>query len=271
MISITFLANQLLERLYSLDWSIYGAAVILVVNFAVVCLFRFLVPCILFEVLEKLFPKFFDSKRIQEKKNSFGQKRHEIKYSLYSCISYAIILLVVEFMLHRRLANIYFEIKSMEFLIYSILCLPVVLLLHDCYFFWIHKLLHTKFFYKNVHRIHHVSSNPTIWAMQSLHPVESFMQGLFVPLVLYLLPWHPVVFFVYLNLLTYFDVVAHSGFEFRKFRYIPKWISSFVTSASFHNFHHSNPKYHYGLLTRIWDNLFESSHQKYEEMISTRS
>lgn len=256
-----------LDQLKIAEWNFQTVLLLFLANLLFVTIFRFLFPCLLVETLSRIFPAAFTKKRIQTKVPDYKQKNHEIKYSLQSCISYSIILLILESMTRFNLANIYTNIDSPWELTYTVLSIPIALLIHDFYFFWTHKLLHTKFFYLRVHRIHHFSSNPTVWAMQSLHPVEGLLQGLCVPLLFWILPWYPVVFLVYLNLLTYFDVIAHSGYEFRNFKYIPKLISSFVTSSSYHNLHHQHPNYQFGLLTRFWDKLFKSEHESYQKII----
>jgi len=259
--------TNMIEQLKSLDWNIQMVSLLMLFNILFVIIFRFLIPCLLLERLSQRFHIFFEKRRIQKKKPCHQQKIHEIKYSLLSSISYAIILLMIETMLHFNIVHIYNQIKSSQEFIYTILSVPLALLIHDFYFFWVHKLLHTRLLYLKVHRIHHFSGNPSVWAMQSLHPLESLLQGLCVPFILWILPWHPIAFLVYLNLLTYFDVIAHSGFEFRSHRHIPKCISSLITSSYYHNFHHQNPSYHLGLLTRVWDKIFHTDHHSYDDLI----
>ena len=59
------------------------------------------------------------------------------------------------------------------------------------HFYGVHRLIHSRFLYKNVHYLHHRSRNPAPWSGLSMHPVESFgyFTCVFTPL---LLTAHPV-------------------------------------------------------------------------------
>ena len=42
------------------------------------------------------------------------------------------------------------------------------------HFYSVHRLIHSRFLYKNVHYLHHRSRNPAPWSGLSMHPIESF-------------------------------------------------------------------------------------------------
>jgi lathosterol oxidase len=42
------------------------------------------------------------------------------------------------------------------------------------HFYAVHRLIHSRFLYKNVHYLHHRSRNPAPWSGLSMHPIESF-------------------------------------------------------------------------------------------------
>ena len=48
--------------------------------------------------------------------------------------------------------------------VYSILAFPLMLLVHDTYFYWTHRLMHHRLLFKTFHLIHHKSTNPSSWA-----------------------------------------------------------------------------------------------------------
>jgi lathosterol oxidase len=48
---------------------------------------------------------------------------------------------------------------------------------------WVHRLLHTKWLYRNVHKVHHQSVNPNPLSGLSMHPLESALYFSAAPLV----------------------------------------------------------------------------------------
>ena len=57
--------------------------------------------------------------------------------------------------------------------------LVAMVLIHDTYFYWCHRLLHTKPFWK-IHGIHHQAKSPTLLSSHVVHYVETFINYSFV-------------------------------------------------------------------------------------------
>src|SRR5687767_7863587 len=45
--------------------------------------------------------------------------------------------------------------------VYFVLAFPLMLLMHDAYFYWAHRLMHHPWLFKTVHLVHHKSTNPS--------------------------------------------------------------------------------------------------------------
>lgn len=117
----------------------------------------------------------------------------------------------------------------------------------DAYFYWTHRLLHTSYLYKYVHKIHHESTNPTPFAGLSMHPVESLIY-FFTPiplLVLGIIPaWLARATF---KSLIVFPLEGHCGF------------GSWSSEASYNHFlHHANFNNNYGS-SPLWDHLMRTT------------
>jgi len=59
---------------------------------------------------------------------------------------------------------------------------------HDTWFYWTHRALHDRRWFRAVHGRHHASLHPTPWAAYAFHPVEALVQAIFLPLFLLLVP-----------------------------------------------------------------------------------
>ena len=134
--------------------------------------------------------------------------------------------------------------------------------------------MHWKRVFKYVHKLHHQSTNPTVFTAFSLHPIEAVIQMAIIPIVVFTIPHHisvPSVFGTYSLIL---NVVGHIGFEF-----FPKWtarnkILKWHNTATHHNLHHTNVKANYGLYFNIWDRIMNTNSRGYvehfEELVDLR-
>ena len=74
--------------------------------------------------------------------------------------------------------------------------LAAVLVVHDTYFYWSHRLLHHPRVFAAVHHLHHRSHTPSPFSALAFHPVEAVLQGIWaVPL--FLLPIPTVVWLAF--------------------------------------------------------------------------
>ena len=137
---------------------------------------------------------------------------------------------------------------------WGLLYLPIsaflLAVLHDTYFYWMHRALHHKAIYHRFHKIHHNSLEPSPWASFSFHPIESFLNALFLPIAILILPLHPVVIIFHLTLMTISAIINHLGYEI-----YPRWSVLHFVGALHHSEHHRVFKANYGLFFTWWDRL----------------
>ena len=89
------------------------------------------------------------------------------------------------------LLRLYFDWNEYGTL-YGLAVIPLLLFAHDAYFFWVHYLMHSRRFWRvSHHRVHHQFHNVSPWSAFSVHPVEGFIELLFRPVLLMLIPLHP--------------------------------------------------------------------------------
>src|SRR5579871_5429359 len=77
--------------------------------------------------------------------------------------------------------------------LYFLLAFPVMFVIHDAYFYWMHRIIHHPRLFRVVHLEHHRSVNPSPWAAYAFGPVEAFFEALIFPIILFILPvtvWH---------------------------------------------------------------------------------
>ncbi|HYC53970.1 MAG TPA: sterol desaturase family protein [Candidatus Binatia bacterium] len=134
---------------------------------------------------------------------------------------------------------------------------------YDTWFYWQHRLLHTRWMYERFHAVHHRSTNPTPLAGFAHHPVETFLGNAFFVLLVVAVPMHPLalgaVGLVYFGL----GIVSHLGYELYPAGFARHPVLQWINTATHHNMHHTHAACNYGLLLQWWDRLLATNHPSY--------
>jgi hypothetical protein len=78
---------------------------------------------------------------------------------------------------------------------------------------WTHRLLHHRALFRGMHRVHHLSTNPTPWAPYSFNIGEAYVQAGIGPLLLYTMAMHYSAFVAFMTWQIAFNVIGHCGYE----------------------------------------------------------
>jgi lathosterol oxidase len=148
---------------------------------------------------------------------------------------------------------------------YFFLSILLMILLHDTYFYWTHRLLHWKPLFKSVHKTQHLSVNPTPFAAYAFHPVEAFMEVAIIPLVAFTIPHYGPSIAIFSIYSLSLNVIGHLGFELFPKGFASHWLFKWHNTSTHHNMHHRLVKYNYGLYFNFWDRLMKTNHPLYEE------
>ena len=144
------------------------------------------------------------------------------------------------------------------------LSIPVLMLAHDTYFYWSHRLLHHPALFRRVHRVHHLSTNPTPWTAYAFHPSESVVQAMGIVLILFVIPVHPVALLAFQTISTAINVYGHSGYELYPPTVRSHPVGRWLNTSMAHNTHHALGRHNYGLYFLIWDRLTGTLDPRYE-------
>lgn len=193
------------------------------------------------------------------------QVQKEIIMSLTTLLLFAGFIYVLLFTPLRQHTKLYNHWSDYPW-IFNLMSLPVIVFLHDTYFYWIHRFMHLPHVYQRVHRVHHESRNPTPFAAFSFHPWEAILEFAFLPLLVFLFPVHRVVLAIFGAYMLFTNVCGHLGFELVPKRLIgSRWLRWLNTSTS-HNMHHQFSHGNYGLYFNLWDQWMGTNHPRYNEM-----
>ncbi|WP_282134290.1 sterol desaturase family protein [Seonamhaeicola maritimus] len=174
---------------------------------------------------------------------------NEVKYSLLTLFIYSSGIWLFIFWLQNGYTKNYSEIN--EFGIpYLILSVLLMIVIHDAYSYWIHRLMHHKYLFKYTHLLHHKFKNPSPWCAFAFHPFESILTLGIIPLIMFLIPWHNIALMIFITIIILYDTFIHLGFNLKRLK-IFKW----QNTPKDHDVHHRNSKYNFGLYFTFWDRL----------------
>jgi sterol desaturase/sphingolipid hydroxylase (fatty acid hydroxylase superfamily) len=125
--------------------------------------------------------------------------------------------------------------------------------------------MHWKKIYPYVHKIHHKSVNPTPWAAFAFHPLEAIMEVGIVPIMVFLIPLHPLALLSWVLYQTGMNVLGHLGFELFPKGFTTGRITKWHNTSVHHNMHHKHVNCNYGLYYNFWDRIMGTNHVRYSE------
>jgi lathosterol oxidase len=189
----------------------------------------------------------------------------EFAYSMSTVVIFSLVGFGIYTAQRAGLTRIYKNIDE-HGIGYMILSFVIMLVYHDFYFYWTHRLMHHKAVFRYVHRVHHESTNPSPWAAYSFHPWEALIQAMVLPIALFTLPLHSITVFAFLVYMIVRNVIGHLGFEILPKGFTKnKWLN-WNTAITHHNMHHEHFNCNYGLYFSWWDRLMKTEHEKYHEI-----
>jgi sterol desaturase/sphingolipid hydroxylase (fatty acid hydroxylase superfamily) len=138
------------------------------------------------------------------------------------------------------------------------------LALHDTWFYWGHRILHTKLFYR-FHKPHHMTVTPTVWSNDAGSSVDTLFAHSYYALVLFVLPMPALVFLAHRLFDQVSAAVGHCGFEhFASPSARKPWP---LLCTLYHDQHHQYFVYNYANYFSFWDRFCGTIHPTYDERV----
>ena len=140
----------------------------------------------------------------------------------------------------------------------------LILLGHDAYFYWMHRVIHRPRLFRRWHRRHHRSNNPSPFTAYSFDLREAAAEvGYFAAWPLLLPePGSATLYAVLIQLLV--NTVHHSGYELMPARADGRPLLGWLTTTVHHDLHHRRAAYNFGLYLTFWDRVMGTEDPIYE-------
>lgn len=204
-------------------------------------------------------------RKIQQRFPKIKDYGREIFFSVLSIIIFSFPPLFMLYSGNIRPHTTFYKDISEHGWPYAILAFPLMLLIHDTYFYWAHRLMHHPKLFKLFHLVHHKSNNPSPWAAYAFHPLEAIVESLIFVIFLFTIPVHSshLKFFFIFSL--FYNVYGHLGFELYPNGFNSHWLGKWINTSVSHNMHHQYFKGNYGLYFTVWDRMMGTLNTNYNK------
>lgn len=168
--------------------------------------------------------------------------------AIFRCIKVGLLNQAIVSILHlgQLLVLNYFEIRASVYRVdanipspQDVLCaIAFCMILREFIYYYIHRLLHHRFFYKHVHKMHHQFTTPISLALIYTHPIEHVVSNI-IPISTPPRIWgaHVLTWWLFLAGTLVQACLAHSGYE----------LNLGIWSSNHHDLHHEHFNVNYGL------------------------
>lgn len=228
--------------------------------------FMFLRYAVIAGIATALFYGIFKKKKfhlkIQQKYPKMSKVWEEVKHSSVTALIFGFLAVIINWMTDMGWTQVYTDFSEYG-IFYAVFSFVVLAFVHDAYFYWMHYAMHKVKPLMKFHAIHHKSHNPTPWAAMAFHPVEAVTEFAIFPLVVMVMPFHPIVLVLFGLFSFVFNVIGHLGFEVFPKGTTRHPIGRWFNTSTHHNMHHKNGNANFGLYFNIWDTIMGTNHKNY--------
>jgi sterol desaturase/sphingolipid hydroxylase (fatty acid hydroxylase superfamily) len=221
-----------------------------------------LLACSVWLFFYVFFRKALHHRRISDRQLRSRQVRREILHSLRSIVIFGLVTGAVVYAALCGWTQLYENIGAYGW-VWFFASIGLMIVVHDTYFYWTHRLMHHPRLYRVLHHTHHLSTNPTPWAAYAFSAMEAFVQAGIGPLIVLTIPVHPAAFALFMVWQIVFNVFGHCGYEI-----FPRWflrspVGWVLNSPTHHALHHEKVRANFGLYFNVWDRLMGTNDPDY--------
>ncbi|MEO0344326.1 MAG: sterol desaturase family protein [Pseudomonadota bacterium] len=248
-----------MTEVFPIDWTQWDA-LSYITSRVVLRYFAFAtVAFVLFYVILKK-PLWF--RKIQQRVPQLSDFGREVAYSAVSMAIFGIMATLALYVL-QDYNNVYRAPIEGWGAVWFYVSFLWMLILHDTYFYWVHRAMHWKPLYRHIHLVHHRSTNPSPWTAYAFHPIEAVGEAGIILVIAFTLPVHIVAVIFFFVFQIAYNVYGHLGFELYPPKFHRTLLGRWVNTSVSHNQHHSRFTGNYGLYFLFWDRVMGTLREDY--------
>ena len=232
----------------------------------------YLIAGLVFFVFYVLLKKSWTYKKLQPRDAKPKDFIREILYSSTTILIFGLFIYILHHPTVAPYTTRYMEISERGWFYYFAV-FPILFFMHDTYFYFTHRAMHHPALFKWFHLVHHQSTNPSPWAAYAFHPLEAVVEQGIVFIFYFTLPIHITHLALFFLFSIVYNIYGHLGYELYPRSFATSSIGKWINTSTSHNQHHQYFKGNYGLYLLVWDRVFGTIREDYDqrfEEVTTR-
>ncbi|MBL4787572.1 MAG: sterol desaturase family protein [Kordiimonadaceae bacterium] len=209
-----------------------------------------------------VFKKPLQGRKIRTKTPKFRQMFREFYMSMLTVAVYGLIGIIIHYGMEGGVMEMYGDPEKYGWAFY-VFSFVAIVVAHDAYFYWTHRAMHSRKLIKHIHGEHHKSINPSPWTSYRFDIYEAFVNALFMPAFLLLMPLHYTVTLTFLAHMIIRNAMAHCGYELFPRSWVVHPVFSWIAHVTHHDMHHANGRSNFGFYFSFWDRVMGTEHPDY--------
>lgn len=228
---------------------------------------RYVVAAGLMTIVLFVFRRWANNRRIQDRSAKRGDYTREVLSSLRTVFVFAVTTITT--LVLREYGIIQFKLDGASLGLIAVQFV-IIVVIHDAYFYWMHRALHHKRLFRATHQHHHLSRTPTPWTAYSFATWEAVTESIFMPLFLLAVSSMGIAYagwaiFFFLWHMIFRNVMAHAGVELFPAGWVDSKWTDWVSTTTHHDLHHTEGRYNFGFYFTWWDRWMGTENPRYKE------
>ena len=209
-----------------------------------------------------LFSGALKGRRIRPRNVRKGQLQRELLTSLRTIFIFAGLGVIIWTGTKLGLLKFYENPAELGWVWFGV-SVVLLIILHDAWFYWTHRLIHDPRLFRRFHLTHHKSNVPTPLTSYAFDTQEAVINGVFLPLIGALMPISYLAAFIFTAHMMLRNAIGHCGYELFPRTSENRPLFDWITTVTHHDLHHAQGRWNYGLYFTLWDRLMGTEHPDY--------
>ncbi len=253
------------------DFSTHGWFLIVTLIFFIIITGRYFIIAGLFYLIFYIWlPKKWIARKINSRGYKKDQFKNEVTWSMITALIFSFAGTVTMILWQKGYTKVYLNVNDYGWW-YLPASLLIFMVLHETYYYWLHRWMHIPSVFKIVHKVHHTSNITSPFTAFSFHPLEGLLQAIFLPIMLMILPMHYYIIIIQLTIMTISSVINHLDIEIYPKEFYKNIFAKWLIGASHHSLHHKQFKYNYGLYFTFWDKIKKTESPLYKQLFESKT